>query len=155
MSDFLGKIKSGAGRVAFEADKLVDVKRIEIEIGNLKRQKEALHTKLGEMTYRSYINKEPESREVAEVCQSISKLEQQIGEKEEEIKRINAGTFSSKGGPSPTPVPSTTITQVEPPPVASQTTSATPSRQINYCTNCGKEVAVTNKFCPYCGTKMA
>jgi len=155
MSDFFGKLRSGAGKVAFEADKSMRANRIQSEIGQLKRQMEALYMKLGEMTYHRYVNQEPESPEVAEVCQNITNLEQQIGVKGEEIKRINAETFSPQGAPSPTPMPSAATPQVQQPSVASQATSAAPSPQVKYCTNCGKEMAVTVKFCPDCGTKMA
>jgi hypothetical protein len=152
MSDFFGKLKSGAGKAAFEADKMVRVNRIQSEIGQLKKQIDALYMKLGEMTYRRFISQEPESPEVADVCQNIVKLEQQIGAKGEDIKRINTETFQPQGAPSPAPMPATTAAQ---PPVPSQATSTAPSPQVKYCTNCGKEMAVTVKFCPDCGTKMA
>jgi excinuclease UvrABC helicase subunit UvrB len=55
MSDIFGKIRNGAGKVAFEADKVTHVKRIELDIGQLKRQVEGHYQKLGEITYRTLV----------------------------------------------------------------------------------------------------
>jgi NADH pyrophosphatase NudC (nudix superfamily) len=127
MSDIFDKIRSGAEKVAFDFDKVAHVKRIELDIGQLKRQVEDHYQKLGEITYRTLVNKEPEKPEVAEICAKITDLVQQISLKEEEIKKINAGTY--------------------------QPESASPGKR--FCTNCGKENDASVKFCSECGTKMA
>ena len=53
MSDILGKMRSGAGKVAFEADKVTHVKRIELNIAQHKKLVEDNYQKLAELTYRS------------------------------------------------------------------------------------------------------
>jgi NADH pyrophosphatase NudC (nudix superfamily) len=136
MSDIFSKIRSGAGKVAFEADKVAHVKRIELDIGQLKRQVEGHYQRLGEVTYLALVNKEPEKPEVAEIYAKITDLVQRIAVKEEEIKKINAGTYQPES--------------------ASQTQQApgvSPGKR--FCSNCGKENDASVKFCSECGTKMA
>jgi uncharacterized protein YoxC len=126
MSDILGKIKSGAGKVAKEADKAVDIKRVEIQIGTLKKQTEDLYHKLGEITYDSKVKGEAETPEVADVIAKITNLKQQILAREEDIKNIKEGKVVA-----PMPPPGK-----------------------KFCTSCGKENDANAKFCADCGAKM-
>jgi small-conductance mechanosensitive channel len=126
MSDILGKLKSGAQKIAKDADKTVDIKRIEIQIGSIKKQMEDQYQILGQMTYDSNIKKETESPEAAGIIAKITELKQQIVAKEEEIKNIKEEK------------------------VVSQT--AAPGKR--FCTNCGKENDANTKFCNACGGKI-
>jgi hypothetical protein len=127
MSDILGRIKTGAGKVAKEADRVTHVKRIELDISSIKKQIENHYQKLGEIAYKSSVNKEPENPEATEIIAKINELNEQIKVKEEEIKKINQG----EGEPqAPT----------------------TPGKK--FCTNCGKENDANVKFCSDCGAKM-
>lgn len=136
MSDILEKIKSGAGKVAKEADRVAHVKRIELDVGSIKRQIEDHYRKLGEMAYKSSINKEPENPEAAGIIAKVTELQQQIKVKEEEIARINRGESEPQAQQAP-PVP-------QAPP--------TPGKKI--CASCGKENDVSVNFCSECGAKM-
>jgi hypothetical protein len=49
MSDFFGKLKSGAGKVAFEADKMNRLNRAKGDLEKSKNQIQAQYMKLGEM----------------------------------------------------------------------------------------------------------
>ncbi len=126
MSDILGKLKSGAGKVAKEADKAVDIKRIEMQIGSMKKQIEDHYHKLGEMSYESKAKGEPENPEAADIVTKITDLKQQIAAREEDIKNIKEGKI-----------------------VAPQ-----PSAGKKFCTNCGKENDANAKFCADCGAKI-
>jgi NADH pyrophosphatase NudC (nudix superfamily) len=128
MSDIFGRLKIGAEKVVAEADKVAHVKRLELDIGGLKKQVEGQYQKLGELSYRSLVNKEPESTDVSSICAKITELFDQMKLKEEEIKKVNAGQAS------------TTQTQQEP--------------KKKFCTNCGKEQDPSVKFCSECGAKM-
>jgi chromosome segregation ATPase len=139
MSDIFGKIKTGAGKVAHEADRVARVKRIELDIGQLKKQIEGHYQKVGELTYRSKVNNEAESPEISNISAKITDLMKQISQKEEEIKKINEDVEKPQS-PSPSPQP------------PQQTQSAVPQGKI--CTNCGKENDPNVKFCSECGTKM-
>jgi len=140
MSNIFGKLKSGAGKVAHEAEKAAQIKRIELDIGGLKKQIENNYHQLGEMTYQSLINNAPQKPEAANIVAKVTSLFEQIRLKEEEIKKINTDVAEPQ-----TPTQTSSPTQVSP--------SATPQKRI--CTNCGKENDPTVKFCSECGTKMA
>jgi regulator of replication initiation timing len=126
MSDILKKIKSEAGKVAKGADKAVDIKRIEMQIGSIKKKVEEEYQKLGQMTYETTVLNNPENPELAEVLAKITELITQIEEKEEEIKVIKDDTTA--------------------------TAAATAGK--TFCSNCGAENVANSKFCSSCGTKM-
>jgi len=129
MSNIFGKLKSGAGKVAQEAKEAAQVKKIELDIGGLKKQIETQYHQLGEMTYQSSINNTPLNPESANIIAKVTNLFEQIRLKEEEIKKISAEI----GEP--------------------QAPSATSQKKV--CTNCGKENDPNVKFCSECGTKLA
>jgi len=139
MSDIFGKLKTGAGKVAHEADKAAHVKRIEFDIGQLKKQIESHYQRLGELTYRSKVNNEIESPEVVNIGAKITDLMKQISQKEDEIKKINEERNKPQSSPPN-------------PPQTQQAPSSVPQNKI--CTNCGKENDPNVKFCSECGTKM-
>ena len=126
MSDIFGKIKRGAVKVGKETDKVVDVKRVEMEIRSTKKQLDDLYHKLGEIVYESKAINAPENRDVADIVAKISDLTHLIISKEEEIKNIKAGKVS------------TPMTE--------------PGKR--FCTNCGKLNDIDSRFCSECGAKM-
>jgi hypothetical protein len=131
MSNIFGKLKSGAGKVAQEAKEAAQVKKIELDIGGLKKQIETQYHQLGEMTYQSSINNTPLNPESANIISKVTNLFEQIRLKEEEIKKLNANT-----------------------PESQTSTQAPPPSQKKVCTNCGKENDPNTKFCSECGTKL-
>jgi len=149
MSDIFGKLKSGAGKVAFEADKMARVNRIQGEISNLKKQIDSQYMRLGDSTYRSTVNNEPASPEVPEICQTITGLMQQITEHMEEVKRVQGEQFA-QSAPAPQPAASSTYQpsygQAPPPPP--------PSQGGKFCPSCGKQSPGGVRFCPECGAKL-
>jgi len=157
MSDFFGKLKSGAGRVAFEADKMNRLNRAKGDVEKLKSQIQSHYIKLGEMYYTQRASMGVTGSAYDEICQAIMNLEHQVETKNEDIQRINAEIYTPQvtqptaqtvAGPvqSPsTPFPS----QYTPP---SAPVSAAPTTK--FCPNCGKEMPVETKFCPDCGTKV-
>ena len=160
MSDFFGKLKSGAGKVAFDADKMNRVNKAKGEIGKFKQQTEALYLKLGEITYRQFANPGEAAPDISEICQNITELGRQIELKNADIVRINAEQYAPQGAPAPVPPAAQPATPVQttPAPVTPAPTAAAASAaataQTKFCPNCGKEMALAVKFCPDCGTKM-
>jgi hypothetical protein len=163
MADFFGKLKSGAVKVAFEADKMAKVNRAQGELAKLKQQVEGLYNRLGEVTYQQFVNPGGEAPDIAGMCQDITELQRQIGLKTEDIQRINADTYSPQGAAAPSSAPPAPVQNPPEPanltpmqaPASSVTTPAAPTAQTKFCPNCGKEMALTVKFCPDCGTKTA
>lgn len=131
MSDFFGKLKSGAGRIADEAEETVRVKRIEMQIGSIKNQIDDQYKVLGQMIYDGKLKGEAESPETPTIIAKITELKQQIVAKEEEIKNVKEGTVGSQ---------------------AATTGAATTGKR--FCTKCGRENDANSKFCNYCGAAM-
>ncbi|MCJ7632176.1 zinc ribbon domain-containing protein [Candidatus Bathyarchaeota archaeon] len=126
MSDILGKLKSGAEKVAEKIDETVDVQRIQMQIHSLKNQIEEQYQKLGQMTYDSNLKNESTNPEAAGIIAKITELKQQIVANEEEIKNRKEDKVVSQ--------------------------AATPDRK--FCAKCGKENNANSKFCNYCGAEM-
>lgn len=160
MSDFFGKLKSGAGKVAFDADKMNRVNKAKGEIGKFKQQIEALYLKLGEITYRQFANPGEAAPDISEICQNITELGRQIELKNADIVRINAEQYAPQGAPAPVPPvaqPASPVQTTPAPVTPAPTPAAAPAvaaAQTKFCPNCGKEMALAVKFCPDCGTKM-
>ena len=133
MSDILGRLKSGAQKIAKEADRTVDIKRIEMQISSIRKEIESQYQILGQMTYDSSIKKEPENQGAAGIIAKVTELKQQIVAKEDEIKNIKGEKENIKEEQ-----------------VVSQT--AVPGKK--FCTNCGKENDASSKFCNDCGGKI-
>jgi 2-methylcitrate dehydratase PrpD len=150
MSDFFGKLKSGANKVAFEADKLARANRAQGEAEKLKAQIVSQYSKLGEIVYERFSKQEAIDPALVEACQAIAQLHQQVGLKNEEIAKIKAETFStSPAAPAPTPAQTPTVPETTP---ANPAPQAQP--EAKHCPTCGKEVQPDEKFCKDCGTKL-
>lgn len=153
MSDFFGKLKSGAGKVAFEAEKLTRVNRAQGELSQIKHQIDAQMMKLGEMVYQQFTNPIDPAPVLDDVCAQITDLKKQAADKSDEIQHINAEVYESAGAPAPAPVPAAPVPA--PAPAAPETAApeaAAPAPR--FCPECGTEVAAGVKFCPNCGNKM-
>ena len=157
MNDFFGKIKSGAGKMTFEADKMGRLNRAKSDLDKIKNQIQAEYLKLGEMYFKQRGTTGVTGQAYDEICQAIVELEHQFESKNEDIQRINAEIYTPQAiQPLPQPVsepaqsPSTpTPTQPTPPSAPAPDTATT-----KFCPNCGKEMPVAVKFCPDCGTKV-
>ncbi|GAP15101.1 protein containg zinc-ribbon domain [Longilinea arvoryzae] len=153
MSDFFGKLKSGAEKVAFEADKMARLNKAKGDLEKIKDQIRAQYAKIGELYYTQRSTGEVTGPAYDEICQAIAALEEQARAKGEEVQRINIETYgpqasqpAAQPASSPAPVPpapSVTSSPVPPAPAATK-----------FCPNCGKEVQAGVKFCPDCGTNM-
>ena len=131
MSGIFGKLTTGASKAAFDANKLMRVRKAEGDIAQIKKQIDAAQERLGEITYLSYIHKEPQGQDAVDFCDQITALEQQVVVKQDEIKNIQAETFG-QSGPASAPV------------------------VTNYvkCPSCGRMNGTSTKFCADCGTKL-
>ena len=151
MSDFFGRLKSGANKVAFEADKMARTNKAQGEAEKFKAQINNQLAKLGEMVYQKYSKQEVVDPDFAEVCQAIANLQQQVTAKNEEIAKIKAETF---GATAAAPAPAAEAAP-EAAPVAPTAPVALAQPEAKHCPNCGKPVDAGEKFCKECGTKLA
>ena len=129
MSSFFGKLKSGASRTAYEANKIARVRKVEGEISQIRKQIDAFQERLGEVTYLEYIHKEPQGQDAVDYIEQLVSLEEQLITKQEEMKKIQAETIETAEDTTPPP-------------------------DIK-CPNCNKMNSADTKFCSSCGTKLA
>ncbi len=160
MSDFFGKLKSGAEKVAFEADKLNRLNRAKNELEKLKSQVQAHYAKLGELYFNQRNTMGVTGPAYDDICQAITDLDQQIEAKNADIQQISSETF---GQQTPQPQAQPASSEVQPPatqapaqPSAEYTPQPPPApvAAVKFCPNCGKELPAGIKFCPDCGTKV-
>ncbi|HSB67394.1 MAG TPA: zinc ribbon domain-containing protein [Anaerolineales bacterium] len=155
MSDFFGKLKSGAEKVAFEAEKMNRLNRAKGELEKLKNQIQVQYSKLGEMYYTQHETMGVTGPAYDEMCQAIKGLEQQALVKNEEIQRINAEVFTPQGAqPAAQPIPAPVQSSTAPAQTESTPQAAPAAAETKFCPNCGREMPVATKFCPDCGTKV-
>jgi cell division protein FtsN len=152
MSDFFGRLKSGAEKVAFEAEKMNRLNHAKGDLEKIKNHAQAQYAKLGEMYYNQREAAGVTGPAYDEICQVIADLENQAQIKNEDIQRISAEEYAPQAAqaqpqpvqsPEPTPTAPPT-TQTAPPPVAA----------AKFCPNCGAQIPADTKFCPECGTKI-
>jgi hypothetical protein len=157
MSDFFGKIKSGAGKVAFEADKMNRLNKARSELEKIKNQIQVQFMKLGEMYYTQRANAAVTGPAYDEICQSIVALEDQVESKNRDIQRISAENYAPQGT-QPAPQPFSGPAQYPPTPISTQTsfpqTPAQAASTTKFCPNCGKEIPVAARFCTECGANL-
>jgi hypothetical protein len=157
MSDFFGKLKTGADKMAFEADKMSRLSRAKSDLEKIKMLVQTQYSKLGELYYNQRGTAGVTGPAFDEICQAIMDLDQQIESKNAEIQRISVEIYSPHvTQPTPQPVSGPVESVSTSNPIQS-TTSSTPMPAVattKFCPNCGKEMPVATKFCPDCGTKM-
>jgi hypothetical protein len=153
MPDLFGKLKGGAEKVAFEADKMARLNRARGEVDQVKHQIESQYTKLGEMYYQQYAHPAAESPAYDVICQDIAGLESKLDEKQAEVQRINAESYNPQGGQPVVPGAVVAAEVSAPDSAANQPPEAAP--QQRFCPNCGQELTSAVKFCTNCGAKLA
>jgi uncharacterized small protein (DUF1192 family) len=157
MSDLFGRLKSGAEKVAFEADKMSRLNRTRAELDKLKNQVQEHYTKLGEKYYNERETAGVTGVEYDELCQALASLLEQVEAKNAEIQRIDAETY---GTPAAQPAAQAVFTQApsQPEEAASQPvvppSAPTAPKTTRFCPNCGTELPTETKFCTNCGSKV-
>ena len=132
MPGFFDKIKSGADKAAFEADRLRRVTQAQGALNKLKGELSAHMTTIGTRVVELRDSGSPAQPELEDLFQHLDGLRQQIADQQAEVERIRQEKApEAPAAPAAAPVP------------AGQT-----------CPNCHAEVAAGVKFCPSCGSKI-
>ena len=164
MDSFFGRIRSGAGKVAFEAEKLRRQTALQGTISNLRKEEGGLLQQLGEAAYAAYDADQIQNEDLVLLCQKIADIQVQIREQELAVEQIKKEVFA---GEAPVPqfgrlcpnghglVPEEhNFCQecgarpifVEPP---------VPTRVSNrLCSNCQAPLPEEAQFCSECGQKV-
>ena len=165
MPSFLDKLKSGADKAAFEADRLVRVNQAQAAVRSAQRDLEAETGALGREALALYEAGTLTQPELLATCNKIDGLRQQVAALEAEVERVRQEKAPDPSAadvepvaevprPVPPPVPAATP---QPPPPISRTVAAAPSAPVpqgGICPNCGSPLRAGVRFCPECGTRV-
>ncbi|MBN1260624.1 MAG: zinc ribbon domain-containing protein [Anaerolineae bacterium] len=158
MSDFFRRIKSSAGQVAFEAEKLRRVNRVQSIVKSLEAEVAKAIQHAGHIAFQLFQQSEITQPELLEICGHIAMLQAQIQARNSEIEHIREeeyiepvqqpqlGRLCPNGhGELPAQAqfcPVCGAQAVMMPPIA-----AGPL----ICPSCGATVSSESRFCPDCG----
>lgn len=180
MSDFFNRVRSGAGKAAFEADKLRRTQAIQLKIRSLNQETEKVYTQVGRVAFTLYQQEQVGQPELKAACDRLAAVFAQIAAHEQEIERIKAEVFMDAavagiqyGHICPNGhgqvAPQDNFCQVcgakaidVPPPtgLACPHCHAPLQSGARFCANCGQSVplAVTatpvSNPCPHCGAPL-
>jgi len=165
MAGFLDRLKKGADRAAFEAERLRRIASVRSEINALKGRVKQNRKSLGIRALELFDADHLTQPELLEICEQIAALRQQVAEKEAKIEAIRQETLPEEpepalyghicprckirlpdeaqfcprcGGPA---------ADVLPP-----TLPEAPAGRL--CSNCGERLVEGAVSCPSCGTKV-
>jgi hypothetical protein len=153
-----GSVRQGAAKVAFEADKMVRLRKQETAIADVQKQVQSQYTALGEKVIELFQAGMIDHPQVAAVNQQIAELTVQITQLTAELEHIKADQFVEGADPSVAASSGQPASTWAPPPapvapIASVAQSA-PAAETRPCPNCGAPVSATGAFCPECGQSL-
>jgi hypothetical protein len=150
MPGFLDKLKSGAERAAFEADRLRRSTQAQSALRALQRDLEAQVAAIGKEVVALYDAGALTQPELLALCPRIDDLRGQIEAQEAEVERIRQEEPPADPDAEQEP-PSEAVAPVET--ESDQIPSAAP--QSGLCPSCGSPLPADVRFCPECGTNVA
>ncbi|MBE2221285.1 MAG: zinc ribbon domain-containing protein [Anaerolineae bacterium] len=148
MDNFFGKFRSGAGKAAFEADKLRRVTAVQNTVRSLKSNYEKGLYQVGKVAFSLHQDQQISQPALLEICERQAAVLAQITAREKEIEEIRAETF----------VEDMSFGQAQYGRLCPNGHGAIPP-QDNYCQKCGaKAIEVpppTGQQCTNCGASLA
>jgi len=158
MPSFLDKLKSGADKAAFEADRIVRVNQAQAAVRTAQRELEAEMTALGREALALYDGGVLVQPELLSICEKIDGMRQHVTALEAEVERIRQEKppEGEAGAEMPEPVRQPAPTPQAPPAAttAPGPQPAAPAPQGHACPNCGHPLRPGVRFCPECGTRI-
>jgi DNA repair exonuclease SbcCD ATPase subunit len=101
MADFFNRVKSGLDKglnaVTVKSKEVLEVTKINGQIGGLKDQAAKLLRELGEMVYEMNLQGVLDQQEIQQKCDAVTALKQQIQEKETELQNVHMNAAVAMG----------------------------------------------------------
>jgi hypothetical protein len=155
MPGFFDKLKSGADKAAFEADRLRRQTQAQSALKALQRDLDDQIRALGQQALTLHDAGTLTQPELLALCPQIDNLRQQITTQEAEIERIRHEKPPEDAAPveePPTPAPAQARPVTQQPPAAPVQT-ATPELRGHICPKCQIPLPADVRFCPECGSR--
>lgn len=159
---FWKSVQEGAQKAAFEAEKLVRIRREEGALADLRGKMSTKTAELGQVALSLYRSGTLSDPSVATLAEEIAGLEAQAQQQQEKIEAVKAEQFQT-GEPAPAvaqpaPVPPAVATvaaeQTMPAPLPEGVPAAVEEPASIQCPNCNTTVRSSVTFCPECGTRL-
>lgn len=160
MSSFLGRIRSGVGKAAFEADKLRRINTVQSEIKALQDEVQRALNRVGDVAYELYRAGEVDHPALQDVCLQVQRLYEQIQAYEVELESIRQEEYVEESlsaqngricpqGHGPIP-PENNFCQE----CGARAVEVRAPARVNerFCQNCGQQLGAQSRFCAHCGT---
>jgi len=129
MADFFNKVKHGIGKgvaaASVKSKEVLDATKIKSQINGLQDQKKALLEELGNIVYTMFLKAGFDEERLRTKCSAIAAVDDQIKQKQEELKEVHLKAQEALGKPKP----------------------------LTVCA-CGEPIYEGTKFCGKCGKKM-
>ena len=160
MPGFFDRLKSGADKAAFEADRLLRLNQAQGAVKAAQRDLEAKVAELGRQALALYDAGNLDHPELQDICRQIEAQREEIAAREAEVERIREEKPPEAGGPPseqpPEPPTPPSAEPPYPPPAPEEPTSefGGPTAEARTCPNCGTPLPPDVRFCPECGTKI-
>jgi len=163
MNSFFDKMRSGAGKAAFEADKLRRVTLIQSELRGLRDEFQKLCAQAGQIAFSLHQRGQIGQPELRAVCEQLAALHRQIGDQEAEADRVRNEQYvdasAAPAGPTllcpqghgPIP-PGARFCQLCGQPGVSAGGWASAPAAI--CATCGDALTPDSAFCANCGAPV-
>ncbi len=162
MNTFFDKMRSGAGKAAFEADKLRRVTLLQSDLRGLRDEFQKLCGQAGQVAFSLHQRGQIGQPELQAVCDQLAALYRQIGDKETEAERIRNEPYIEAGVAPASPAllcpqghgpiaPGARFCQLCGQPGAPAVAQAV---SLPACATCGAALAPHAAFCANCGAPV-
>jgi len=153
-----GSVRQQAGKLAFEADKLVRIRREESAINEVQGQITAQYTELGKAVLELFRSGAVSHPQIASFAEQVAQLQARVAQIEQTLAAIRAEEYVEPAAPEDYAAPPPGAAPAYQPgsiqPVGSASEPA-PAVEKTTCPSCGAQVTAGSAFCPECGTRMA
>ena len=161
MADLFGRIRSGAEKAAFEAEKLRRVQGVQGEIRSLKQEAEQQIYRVGRTAFSLYGGQQIDNPRLQQVCKRLADLQDNIAAKEKTVEDIKAEIFRASvaaeefghicpNGHGALPLQDKFCQVCG----ATAIDVAAPAAAAS-CASCGSELSANARFCYQCGHEVA
>ncbi len=149
MPGFLDRLKSGADKAAFEADRMLRLNQAQSALKAIERDLEKELADLGRQVMEHYDAGTLDQPELVALCQQIDESRQKRAAQEAKIEQIREEQPPEDEAAAPQAAPT-------PAPVAQEPVQEAPSpvQQGTVCPRCQTPLPPDVRFCPECGYKV-
>jgi DNA repair exonuclease SbcCD ATPase subunit len=135
--DLFDKMKKGLSDAGAKAKEMVDITRLNNQIGQKQKEIEQLYYEIGQATFKAF-----QDNALSGIKAAIKDFSQEIVQKQEEIAELERNITEIRNADAKAPEAQSPETE----------SGEAPDQKV--CPSCGQVVTPETKFCPACGNKL-